>query len=389
VGITILFSYLLDKISKLIRVPAVILLLFTGIVLKEVLLQYQIDLSRIVQLLPLFGTLALLLIVLEGSLDLTLSKEKIGLIFKTMLSALLGILVGSIGISVFLFFAFDCDFYTALVNAIPFSVISSAVAIPSTLSLSTQDREFIIYESTFSDILGILFFSFLIDYRVIDEQAFAHFGLSVLITLLISVTLSIVLIYFLGRIKQHIKFLPIFGSLLIAYSSAKIFHFSPLLIIFVFGLLLNNVNILLNRGFRRIVDTKEIDAEIHYFKGITAESVFLARTVFFIVFGYSIDISGLGSFQTIFITLIIFSIIFIFRIIRLWFITKKNSKTLLFFAPRGLITVLLFISIPSTYRLPFITQSTVILTILLSIFLMVIGLWTMKIPLESVDSEDL
>jgi len=60
------------------------------------------------------------------------------------------------------------DFYKPFSNehpacnpsAIPLAIISSAVAIPSAAGLLKQDREFVVYESTFSDILGIMIFNY-------------------------------------------------------------------------------------------------------------------------------------------------------------------------------------------------------------------------------------
>jgi hypothetical protein len=43
------------------------------------------------------------------------------------------------------------------------------------------------------------------------------------------------------------------------------------------------------------------------------------------------------------------------------------------FAPRGLITILLFISIPSASRLPLINEEVITIVILFTIFIMMIG----------------
>jgi len=46
---------------------------------------------------------------------------------------------------------------------------------------------------------------------------------------------------------------------------------------------------------------------------------------------------------------------------------------LLFFSPRGLITILLFLSIPLVSRIPLISEEVVTLVILLTMFLLIIG----------------
>ena len=46
----------------------------------------------------------------------------------------------------------------AALAAMPFAVVSSAVAIPSSAGLADATREFVVYESSLSDILGVLVF---------------------------------------------------------------------------------------------------------------------------------------------------------------------------------------------------------------------------------------
>ena len=65
-------------------------------------------------------------------------------------------------------------------------------------------------------------------------------------------------------------------------------------------------------------------------------------------------------------------------IIFIRFIQLKISKTeitpLLFIAPRGLITIMLFLSIPISKKINFINDSLLIQVIIIGAFLMMIGL---------------
>lgn len=149
-----------DITSRYTRIPGVILLLLTGIGLKHTTGYVDLNIPDLSFLLPVMGTLGLILIVLEGSMDLTLSKDKKRLISYSLISAVGLFLIFSIMLSMVIYFQSSCSFKTALINAIPFSVISSAVAIPSSMSLKRGDREFIVYESSMSDIIGILVFDF-------------------------------------------------------------------------------------------------------------------------------------------------------------------------------------------------------------------------------------
>jgi NhaP-type Na+/H+ or K+/H+ antiporter len=54
-------------------------------------------------------------------------------------------------------------------------------------------------------------------------------------------------------------------------------------------------------------------------------------------------------------------------------VIKTKLIPLLFFAPRGLITILLFISIPAESRISFINEEVITLVILFTIFIQMIG----------------
>ena len=74
--------------------------------------------------------------------------------------AIIALTISSYLIAVVLQWFFDVNLFIALLYAIPLSIMSSAIIIPSVGSLSPEKREFMIYESAFSDILGIMFFYF-------------------------------------------------------------------------------------------------------------------------------------------------------------------------------------------------------------------------------------
>lgn len=144
----VILSYLFDVWARRIRIPSVLLLLFLGICLRVVSdrLGYSIQNTRV--LLEICGTLGLILIVLEASLELRLVPEKLSLIGRSFSAALLLLVASSTVIALLLQRALSLPFTAALVNAIPLAVISSAVAIPGSMGLAPIKREFIVYEST-------------------------------------------------------------------------------------------------------------------------------------------------------------------------------------------------------------------------------------------------
>ena len=108
--------------------------------------------------------MGLALIVLEAALDLKLVKEKAGLIFKSLSTAVLGLFATSYVGALVVNYAFSMPMIEALLFTVPLSILSSAIILPSISDLSENKREFMVYESTFSDIVGIVGFYSAVSY---------------------------------------------------------------------------------------------------------------------------------------------------------------------------------------------------------------------------------
>ena len=81
-----------------------------------------------------------------------------------MAIALVGLLASIYVAAEILYYFYAADGMTiekAWIYATPLSILSSAIIIPSVTALNPIKREFHIYESTFSDILGIIVFYYL------------------------------------------------------------------------------------------------------------------------------------------------------------------------------------------------------------------------------------
>ena len=377
--VLLLIAYVFDLTSSKTKIPSVILLLILGRSVKQLTIMLGVQLPDFSPILPVLGTVGLVLIVLEGALELELNKSKFGLIGKSFLGALLPM----IALAFLLAFAFkyfgQVELKDGLINALPLCVISSAIAIPSVSNLSSHHREFIIYESSLSDILGVIIFNFLAINEVIDKFSFLNFGLQLLIIIVVSFIATIVLAFLLSKIKHHIKFVPIILLVVLIYSIAKIYHLPGLILILIFGLSIANLDEL--KRFKWIEKFKpdELKIEVNKFKELTGEGTFLVRTLFFLLFGYSIETSEVLNTDTILWALGIVFFIFLFRAIQLK-LSKLPLQPLLFVAPRGLITVLLFLSIEPIHRISLVNNSLIIQVIILTALLMMVGLMRYKKP---------
>ena len=383
----VIFSYLFDAIARKTKFPAVILLMFTGILIRTVTAAsgYN-DFEFLENLIPVLGTIGLILIVLEGAFELEISFEKLPLILKGFLAAFF-ILIANIWLLQWLFgFLFQMETNEAVLYAIPLSIISSAVAIPSASSLLNQEREFVIYESTFSDILGIMIFNYAL--RQFDSQEplvgaapLINLGFQIIGVIIISVLITYMLFRLLQKIDHQVKFFLILALLILVYALGKLFHLPALVTIFIFGIFLGNVKSLLPQFLRNYLDLEKTEKGLHEFHVLTAESTFIVRTFFFLFFGFSIQLINFNSLSPLIYGLIIFITMLLFRYLYFTVTTLKiKPSPIVYMSPRGLISILLFIQLKevsfiNTIQVP-IDERVLLIVILSSMLIMLLG--TMK-----------
>jgi hypothetical protein len=91
------------------------------------------------------------------------------------------------------------------------------------------------------------------------------------------------------------------------------------------------------------------------------------------MFGYYTTLEGIFVFDNLLMAGGITLGILFLRWIFFSSFLRMPAVPLVFFAPRGLITILLFLSIPDEYRIPFISEEIITLSIFMSILVMMIG----------------
>jgi len=371
--VIILLAYLFDTTAKYTRIPGVILLIATGMFINYLASSFKIGIPDMSGLLPIMGTLGLILIVLEGSLDLAIRRDKSRLIIGSVSSA---ILLFSVMVGVFTYVAvhfLHYDLQASLLNIIPFAVISSAVAIPSASGLKPEDREFVTYESSISDIIGILAFDFILLSGSSLGTGVLRFIAELIVTFIVSVLLSAGLAILLHKISHHVKYVIIMTVIVLVYALAKLAHLPSLLVVLIFGLVMNNNALFQNAFSAKWINFDEFNADLGAFKSIVYELTFVIRCFFFILFGFYTRLSDLLNLHNLMIAASITASIFIFRALFFKIVLRLPLNPLLYFAPRGLITILLFLGIPSILLLPFINVGIVTQVIFLTILMMTFG----------------
>ena len=392
----IIFSYLFDAFARKTKFPAVILLMFTGIVVRVIASANGYDeLGFLDDLIPVLGTIGLILIVLEGALELDISKEKSVLILKGFFAALIILILNIASLQWVFVQLFQMDPQLATLSAIPLAIISSAVAIPSAASLLNQDREFIVYESTFSDILGIMIFNYAIrqfeaQQDLIGATPLGSLFLQILGVVVISLAITYVLYRLIRQIHHHVKFFLIIALLILVYAFGKLFHLPALVTIFIFGIFLSNVKSLLPNFLKTYLDLDQTEKELHEFHILTAESTFIVRTFFFLFFGFSIQLTDFNSPKPLLYGILIIAIIMILRYLYFTVTTLKfKPSSLVYMSPIGLISILLFIQLKEVSFIDLrnspIDERVLLFVILSSMLIMLIG--TLKKP-KSIELEN-
>lgn len=392
----IIFSYLFDAFARKTKFPAVILLMFTGIITRIITSANGYDeLGFLDSLIPVLGTIGLILIVLEGALELEIKKEKLPLILKGFFAALVILILNIFALQWVFYNLFKMDSQLAILSAIPLAIISSAVAIPSAAGLLNKDREFVVYESTFSDILGIMIFNYALrqfeaQQPLIGTTPLVSLFLQILGVVVISLAITYVLFRLMRHIDHHVKFFLILALLILVYAFGKLFHLPALVTIFIFGIFLSNVKSLLPQFLKNYLDLDQTEKELREFHILTAESTFIVRTFFFLFFGFSIQIIDFNSVQPLFYGLLIILIMLVLRYIYFTATTLKiKPDSIVYMSPRGLISILLFIQLKEVKFIDLSTslidERVLLIVILASMLVMLIG--TLKKP-KAAYSED-
>jgi|TARA_R110002051_G_scaffold280343_1_gene341937 NhaP-type Na+/H+ or K+/H+ antiporter len=366
VSIIIILSFLFNRISSKTNIPAVLMLIILGVGIQYALKYANVGDIDFFPVLEVLGIVGLIMIVLEAALELELKKEKLMPILKSLVIGLVG-LVASAWIAALILYQFipEMTMQSAWLYATPLSILSSAIIIPSVTGLKEHKKEFHVYESTFSDILGIMMFYFLTGGLNPEEDAgvVGFFG-NLILTVVIALVASYAIILIFQNIKSHIKLFLLIAVLLLLYGLGKKMHLSSLIIILIFGLVIANMKLFFKGKLAKYLKYKQAHHIYHELHTITGETAFVVRTFFFVIFGLSIAITSIFNLDVAIISSLIILSIYVIRFVLLFIFVGKDILPQLFIAPRGLITVLLFYAIPAEAQIATFDQGILLFVII-------------------------
>jgi hypothetical protein len=176
------------------------------------------------------------------------------------------------------------------------------------------------------------------------------------LSLVAAVVAGVGILYLINRVEGHVRFLPLLAGLTLLYAIGKELHLSPLVLILVCGLLLNNTHLLQGvRQLRGLLRPGYGDT-LREFKGLVIELTFAVKSFFFLMLGYWTDLSAMADWRAWAVMIAGVGFIYPVRYAVLRLARQPDASRLVWIAPRGLITVLLFLTaatIPGLGGFPF------------------------------------
>lgn len=382
----LLIAFIFDISSSVTNIPSVLLLFILGWLCNQLSILFNISIPDLHPVLPILGIFGLVLIVLEGALEIKIDSNNFYLLGKAFLFSLATMLLLWVLISsAFYMFGYG-SIRICLINSLPFCVISSAIAIPSVQKLSEKYKHFVIIESSFSDIIGVIIFNFLLFNESFSASSFFGFAVEFSIMIIISLIAIVILTFILSKINHHVSYTPIILLVIIVYSVSKIFHLPALVFIVLIGIFLANIGSLESYSWFRKLHPKNLKRELNKFKTITHELTFLIRSLFFILFGFLMNSNEILNLSSLPWAVGIVVLIYLVRYAILS-ASKLPVQPLLYIAPRGLITILLFVNIQESNSIQLVNNSLIIQTILISVIIMSFGLFRHKLKTPELDYE--
>ncbi len=372
-SVLLLLTFGVERLGRASGIPAVIMLIAIGLAGKPLLAFFGHTLEGLDLVVPIIGAIGLVLIVLEGALDIELRRSRLKAAASAFAMAASGFVVCAAALTGLALLALPLTLVQAMLLAVPFAVISSAVAIPSSEFLPQRAREFVVYESSLSDILGVLVF-----FALLNSDGTAAGVLLGLIgggalSLLLALVFAVGLVLVLMRVDGHIRFIPLLAGLFVLYAAGKLLHLSPLILVLLFGLALNNPSLITRfRPLRNWMDDT-YEATLGEFKVLVMELTFAVRGFFFILLGYWTDPGELASPRAWLAAAVVLIVVFGSRRAMLRLGRVPLGDALTWIAPRGLITVLLFLSAREALPMPAFAGGAVMLVVFASAALIAVA----------------
>ena len=368
-GGLLVLAFVANRLVRFTGVPDVIILMFTGVLIGPVL--HWVDPEVFRGATHGFGSLALMLILFEGGLDLKL-REILRHFAGGSLLAISSYVLSAAAVAFVCRHALGFTWVAALLVGAALGCISSSILLPvlQQVHLRRELKVTLLVEASLGDALAVLAVTSLLNFAAggnASPKAIAWSLISSLILSLAAGVLAGMLWSYLLPVLSDERFWHVltFAAVLLVYSGTHALMGNELVAVLVFGLTLSNLPAVRNRlhiaessagsdWFSQVPIKAEHGglAEHHHEQMLTfhGELAFLLRTFFFVLLGALVEFSGLR--KNVLLALGCFGALLIAR----WVVvqsgrvawrgfSRQEREVMVWFLPRGLITAVLGIDV--------------------------------------------
>jgi cell volume regulation protein A len=304
-GAIILIGFLSTLAFEKTKVPDVIVLIMIGLIFGPIALTFfnfesvsQVTLEAVA---PYFTSLALIIILFDGGLNLNFEKvlSKIG---HAVFFAAMGFVMSVAMITIVCYFVFAFPLLISILLASILGGTSSAVILDilRRMKIKEETRQLLILESVITDVLCVVVALSILQMLVGGSSAsvvVTSLATEFSIAIVAALVFGIIWLRTLKRLQgKPFSFMITIAALLLIYSGVEMVGGSGFVAALVFGLVLGNKEEVA-RMFR-IKSELVFDERI---KSFHSEVSFLIKTVFFVYLGlsFTLDFQNLGINNTI------------------------------------------------------------------------------------------
>ena len=353
VGALLMLAFLANRVFRVTRVPDVLVLMALGLIVGPVL--GLVKPSHLASTTNVLGTLAIVLVLFEGGLELDLRRTRRHFAGSLLLSFLAyGFSVAFVGFLVHK--GLGVPITTALAVGAVLGCTSSAVVLPVLQQLGAREpvKVTLMLEASWGDVLAVLTVGLLLGVGSQGGAVARHLVLGLLTQVGVAIVFAVAAGILWSRllpVLSDARFWQVmtFSIVLVLYAGTEALGASGLIAVLAFGLTLANFPGMDPR-FRAVEEHSMSLQSQESLLSFHSELAFLVRSFFFVLIG---AITDLGSFRGHALLIAgVLGTLFLARWLALQFsrlafrdVEARERELMLWIMPRGLITVVLALQV--------------------------------------------
>lgn len=384
VGGLLVLAFVANRVFGLTRIPDVVLLMALGVILGPVLgLVNAASLSKATHLL---GTLAIILVLFEGGLELNL-RDTLQHFPGSLLLAVLAYVFSTLLVAFVAIEGLGISLVPGLLVGATLGCTSSTVVLPVLQQMNAEEpvRVTLVLEASWGDVLAVLTVGLLLGLKHGGGPIAIGLAHGVLTQVGLALVFSIAGGILWSRLLPIVSAQPFwqvltFSIVLVLYAGMEAIGANGLIAVLGFGLTLSNFPGIDPRlGLKHLVSAIAVSQQA--LLTFHSELAFLVRTFFFVLIGAVAELESFQRFPVLMAGTI--AALFVARWLAIqasrwgWRgITPQGREVILWMLPRGLITVVLAIEVTNAHGtdmsfLPGLAFAVILVTNLM----VVLGSW--------------